>query len=170
MVMNESQDLFLDLLADMYAAEKTLTDALQKMAGAATQEDLRRTLGSHAAETAGHARKIEQIFDLFGQKAKIKKCPAMAGIVEEAEDMISMNGKSQRINEALIIHGQKAELFEITSYANLREWAKLLKREEAARLIGEILDEEKANHACLNKLSLEFFKPAAYLKPMEAAA
>jgi ferritin-like metal-binding protein YciE len=168
--MNASQDLFLDLLADMYAAEKTLTEALQKMANAATQEDLRRTMVSHAVETAGHVRKIEQIFDLFGQKAKIKKCPAMAGIVEEAEDTISLHNQSHRINQTLIIHGQKAELFEITSYANLREWAKLLKREEAARLIGEILAEEKANHACLNRLSLEYFKPVTHLTPMEAAA
>jgi ferritin-like metal-binding protein YciE len=151
--MKNLENLFLDGLADMYYAEQQLEKALPKMAEAATHQELRDAFESHLAETRGHAEKIEQIFELFGQKAKAKRCPAILGIIDEAEELISENKKSPTINAALIFGGQKAEHYEIGSYGALREWAKLLGREEAADLIEEILDEEKAADAKLNKLA-----------------
>ena len=159
--MNTLQDLFLDALADMYYAEKQLVKALPKMAKTATHEDLRAAFESHLAETEGHAQKDEQIFELFGAKPKAKRCPAILGIIDEAEELISENKKSATINAALIFGGQKAEHYEIGSYGALREWAKLLGRDDAARIIDEILEEEKAADAKLNKLAMEHCNPAA---------
>src|ERR1700722_5067473 len=111
--MNTLEDLFLDALADMYYAEQQLTKALPKMAKAATDEDLRSAFESHLAETEGHGKKLEEIFKLFGQKPKSKRCPAILGIIDEAEELISENKKSPTLNAALIFGGQKAEHYEI---------------------------------------------------------
>jgi ferritin-like metal-binding protein YciE len=168
--MNTLENLFLDGLADMYYAEKQLVKALPKMAEAATHEDLRDAFESHLTETEGHVQKIEDIFALFGQKPTDKRCPAILGIIEEAEELISENKKSPTINAALIFGGQKAEHYEIGSYGGLREWAKLLGREEAAKLINEILTEEKAADATLNRLAMEQYNSSAKKDSLKMAA
>jgi ferritin-like metal-binding protein YciE len=149
------QDLFLDALADMYYCEQQLEKALPKMANAATHNDLKQAFESHLAETRGHAEKCEQVFEMFGQKAKAKRCPAILGIIDEAEELISENKKSPTINAALILGGQKAEHYEIASYGTLREWAKQLQREDAAQVIEDILSDEKNADAKLTKLAHE---------------
>jgi ferritin-like metal-binding protein YciE len=159
--MKKLEDLFLDALADVYYAEQQLEKALPKMAKEATHEDLRAAFEAHLTETQHHAELCEQIFELFGKEAKTKKCPAILGIIEEADDLISENKKSPTINAALILGGQKAEHYEIATYGTLREWAKHLQNEDAADLIDEILASEKAADAKLTKLAQEHCNPAA---------
>jgi ferritin-like metal-binding protein YciE len=159
--MKQLEDLFLDALADVYYAEQKLEKALPKMAKAATHDDLRSAFEAHLIETHHHAELCEQIFEMFGQEAKSKKCPAILGIIDEAEGLISENKKSPTINAALILGGQKAEHYEIASYGTLREWAKHLKREDVAKVIDQILSEEKAADKKLTKLAQEHCNPAA---------
>ena len=159
--MKMLEDLFLDALSDMYYCEQQLEKALPKMAKNATHDDLRMAFESHLTETEQHAQKCEEIFELFGKKAKAKRCPAILGIIDEAEDLISENKKSPTINAALILGGQKAEHYEIASYGTLREWAKHLQREDAAKLLDEILADEKAADAKLTKLAQQHCNPAA---------
>jgi ferritin-like metal-binding protein YciE len=170
MKMKRLEDLFLDGLADMYYCEQQLEKALPKMAGAATHNDLKLAFESHLAETRGHAQKCEQVFEMFGQKPTAKRCPAILGIIDEAEELISENKKSPTINAALILGGQKAEHYEIASYGGMREWANLLGRQDAARLIDEILAQEKAADAKLNKLAIEHCNPSAKSESMKMAA
>lgn len=151
--MKTLEDLFLDSLADMYYAENQLTKALPKMAKAATQEDLRAAFDAHLTETKGHVRKLEIVFENFGKTPKSKKCPAILGIIKEANEISSENKKSPTINAALIFAGQKAEHYEIASYGALRDWAKLLGNEDSANLLDEILDQEKAADAKLTELA-----------------
>jgi ferritin-like metal-binding protein YciE len=159
--MKMLEDLFLEALADVYYVEQQLEKALPKMAKMATHEDLKAAFEAHLTETEGHAQKCEQIFEMFGKKAKAKRCPAILGIIDEAEDLISENKKSPTINAALVLGGNKAEHYEIATYGTLREWAKALQREDVAKILGEILAEEKAADAKLTKLGLEHCNPAA---------
>ncbi len=168
--MNTLEDLFLDALADMYYAEEQLIEALPKMAKAATDESLRAAFESHLAETEGHVQKVKQIFELFGRHAKAKPCLAMLGIIDETEELISDNKQSPTINAALVFAAEKAESYEIASYGGLHEWAKLLGHQDAARLIGEILAEEKLADDKLNKLALEHCNPSAKAESMKIAA
>jgi ferritin-like metal-binding protein YciE len=151
--MKTMEDLFLDSVADMYYAEKQLVKALPKMAKAATDDDLRSAFESHLAETEGHMRKLEDVFAAFGQNPKSKKCRAILGIIDEAEEIISDNKKSPTINAALIFAGQKAEHYEIASYGGLRDWARGLGKPQAASVLDEILDEEKAADSKLSELA-----------------
>jgi len=159
--MKKLEDLFLNALADAYYAEQQLEKALPKMAKAATQADLRAAFEAHLVETQHHTELCEEIFELFGKEPKTKKCPAILGIIEEAEELISENKKSPTINAALILGGQKAEHYEIASYGTLREWAKHLQNEDAADLLDKILADEKAADAKLTKLAQEHSNPAA---------
>ncbi|HEU5080727.1 MAG TPA: ferritin-like domain-containing protein [Opitutaceae bacterium] len=141
--MSSLKDLFLDELADMYDAEKRIAKGLQKLAKAATNEELKDAFMTHLEETQGHVTKLESVFQALGQKAKGKACKATIGLLEEADEISSDNKGSPTINAALISAAQKVEHYEIGSYGTLREWATLLGNDEAAEIIGEILSEEE---------------------------
>jgi ferritin-like metal-binding protein YciE len=142
--MKTLQDLFLDELGDIYDAEHRLTKALPKMVKAATHEELRSAFEAHLEETEDQARNLEEVFECFGDTAKGKKCKAIVGLIEEADEIISDNKGEQTINAALISAAQKVEHYEIASYGCLREWAEQLGNDRAAQILEEILEEEKA--------------------------
>jgi len=153
--MKTLEDLFMDALADCYYAEQQLTKALPKMAAAATHDDLKSAFESHLAETQEHVELCEKIFEMFGKKAKAIRCPAILGVIDEAEDLISENKKSPTINAALILGAQKAEHYEIASYGTLREWARYMQRPDVEKVIDEILSDEKEADATWTKLAIQ---------------
>jgi ferritin-like metal-binding protein YciE len=142
--MKTLKNLCLDELADMYYAENHLIKALAKLAKAATHDELREAFESHLVETEGHIKKLETVFLSFGEPARSKKCEAIVGLLKEGDEIASENKSSPTINAALIFGAQKVEHYEIASYGGLREWAEELGNHQAAELLQEILDEEKA--------------------------
>jgi ferritin-like metal-binding protein YciE len=151
--MKTLKDLFLDELADMYDAERRIVKALPKMAKAATCDDLRGAIQSHLKETEGHVKKLEEVFQSFDEKAKGKTCEATVGLLEEGDEIAAEFKGSPAINAALISAAQKVEHYEMASYGCLHEWAGLLGNKEAAGLLQEILDEEKAANEALTELA-----------------
>jgi ferritin-like metal-binding protein YciE len=147
--MNALRETFLSELADVYDSEKQLVKALPKMAKAATHEELKEAFESHLDETQGHVQRLEQVFQIFGQPVKGKKCKAMQGLVEEGSELI----EDDEGDAAIICAAQKVEHYEIASYGSLYSWAKLLGEEEAADLLEETLNEEKAADEKLNRLA-----------------
>jgi ferritin-like metal-binding protein YciE len=159
--MKTLKDLFLDSLADIYYAENQLVKALPKMAKAATDDQLQEAFESHLEETKGHVTKVESVFGEFGQKARSKKCPAIVGLTDEADEMASENKGSPAIDAALIAAGQKVEHYEIATYGSLKEWAQVLGEDVAADTLEEILEEEKAADAALSELARSHCNAAA---------
>jgi len=159
--MKTLEELFLDELADMYDAENRLTRALPKMAKAATHEELCNAFESHLSETEGHVTNLEKVFKAFGKTAKGKKCEAIVGLLKEGDEIAAENKGSPTINAALISAAQKVEHYEIASYGCLREWAEQLGNQEAADLLQETLDEEKAADQKLTELARERCNEAA---------
>lgn len=153
--MKALKDLFLQELEDMYDSEKRIVKALPDLIEATTCSELKSALESHLQETQGHVEKLEKVFETFGEKPKATKCPAIVGILSEGDDLVSKNKKSPNLNAAIICAGQKVEHYEIATYGCLHSWAELLGNTEAAELINEILDEEKAADRTLNNLSAE---------------
>ena len=151
--MNTLKELFLDSVAEMYYTENQLVKALPKLAMTATEEDLRSAFETHLTETESHVLNLERIFQQFGEKPRSKKCPAIIGIIKEAEEIISENKNSPTLNAALVYAAQKAEHYEIASYGTLREWARYLQNDEAAELIDDILNQEKAADQKLTELA-----------------
>lgn len=147
--MNTLQETFLEELADIYDSEKQLTKALPKMAEAAQFEELKEAFEEHLEETKTHMERLEQVFEIFGEEAKGQKCKAMKGIIEEGEELI----KDEAGDAGLICAAQKVEHYEIATYGSLLAWAEKLGKDEAARLLEETLDEEKAADEKLNNLA-----------------
>ena len=147
--MSALRETFLDELADIYDAEKQLVKALPKMAKAASHEELKEGFESHLEETENHVSRLEQVFESLGEKAKGKKCKAMQGLVEEAQEMIS----EDEGDAALICAAQKVEHYEIATYGSLCSWARLLGENEAADILGETLEEEKATDEKLTEIA-----------------
>jgi ferritin-like metal-binding protein YciE len=151
--MKNLNELFLEELADLYSAEQQLVKALPKMAKAASSEELREGFEMHLEQTEEHVRRLEQVFEIFGEKAKAKKCEAMAGLIEEAKSMIEEDADSSVKDAGLIAAAQKVEHYEIASYGTLRTWAELLEKDEAVSLLEETESEEKETDEKLTELS-----------------
>ena len=147
--MSKLRETFLDEIADLYDAEKQLIKALPKMAKAAEHDELKDAFETHLEETEEHVARLEQVFKAFGAKPKGKKCKAMVGLVEEGEDVID----EELGDAALICAAQKVEHYEIASYGSLQSWASLLEESEAADLLQETLDEEKATDEKLTQIA-----------------
>jgi len=137
-------DAFLDELKDAYDAEKQLTKALPKLAKASTAPELRQAFEDHLEETNGHVEKLEQVFQSLDEKAKGKHCDGIAGIIDEGKNMMDEDYEGATFDAVLIAAGQRAEHYEIAAYGTLVAWAKAMGHNEAADLLQEILDEEKA--------------------------
>ena len=151
--MKTLKDLFIDELQDMYDAEHRILKALPKLAKAATDEKLKAAFLKHLGETEEQVDKLEQVFQAFEEKVKVKKCKATVGLLEEGDEIASDNKGEPTINAALISAGQKVEHYEMASYGCLLEWAGMLGNQKAAGLIGEILEQEKGANQTLNELA-----------------
>ena len=148
------QEFFLEEIRDIYWAEKHLTKALPKMEKAATNEELSTAFADHLAVTKEQVSRLEQIFEMLGEKPRGKKCDGIEGIVKEAESMIedTEDGSATR-DVALIFAAQKVEHYEIASYGSLATLAKQLGKEDIANILGEILEEEKEADELLTSLA-----------------
>ena len=142
-----------DGLKDIYYAEKKLVAALGKMNKQAANEELKAALDTHRTETEGQVSMLEDAFASLGMKAQGKKCAAMDGILEEANEHMGEYGKGPARDASIIVSAQKAEHYEIASYGTLATFAKLLGHDEAKNIFGQILDQEKATDEKLNTLS-----------------
>lgn len=145
-------DAFLDELKDAYDSEKQLVDALPKMARAATSTELRQAFVDHLEQTKAQVAKLEQVFQSLGEKARGKHCAGTAGIIEEGAEAIS-EYEDATLDACLIASGQRAEHYEMAAYGTLVAWAKGMGHSEAADLLQEILDEEKAADKTLTALA-----------------
>jgi len=147
------RDLFVDALRDIYWAEKALTKALPKMIKNATSEELISALEEHLEVTQQQVTKVEQVFEMLGEKAQAKKCEAMEGLIKEAGEIMEATEKGVVRDAGIILAGQKVEHYEIATYGTLRSFAKILGEDKAASLLKEILNEEKDADVKLSAIS-----------------
>jgi ferritin-like metal-binding protein YciE len=146
-------DAFIDELRDSYDAEKQLTKALPKLAKAANSPKLRSAFETHLKETLGHIERLEQVFESIEEKPRGKHCDGIAGIIEEGKSIMGEDFDEATMDACLIAAGQRAEHYEMAAYGTLVAWARGMGHEEAANLLQEILDEEKAADQKLSALA-----------------
>jgi ferritin-like metal-binding protein YciE len=137
-------DLFVHTLRDIYYAEQQITKALPDMIKKSTDSRLKHGLETHLGETKNHIKRLEQVFKLRGAEAKGVDCPAIDGIIEEADDLVGDVADKQVLDAAIIAAAQAVEHYEMTRYGTLIAWAKQLGRADCASLLQQNLDEEKA--------------------------
>jgi len=146
-------DLFVHQLRDIYYAEKQIVQALPEMIEKATDPGLRQGFEAHLGETKNHVKRVEQVFKMHGVDAKGIDCPAIDGIIEEAEEIIGEVEDKSVLDAALIAAAQAVEHYEMTRYGTLVAWAKKLGRPDCASVLQQNLDEEKAADSKLTALA-----------------
>jgi ferritin-like metal-binding protein YciE len=146
-------DLFVHQLQDIYYAEKQLTKALPKMAEKATDKELKQGFLKHLDETNVQVQRLEQVFQMHGAEIKAVTCPAIDGIIKEANETAGEVEDKKVLDAALINAAQAVEHYEIARYGSLIAWARQLGRNDCAAILQKTLDEEKATDKKLTALA-----------------
>ena len=147
------KDLFLHSLQDIYYAEHQIEKALPDMIKKASDAELKKGFQIHLRQTKGQIKRLDQAFKKLREKPKGTKCPAIAGIINEANEIASDVSDKVVLNAALIAAAKAVEHYEITRYGTLAAWAKQLGRPDCARILHGILDEEKRTDEKLTQLA-----------------
>lgn len=147
------KELYIDELKDLYSAEKQLVKALPKLAKAATSDELRSGFEEHLEQTKGHVQRLEQIFEMLGEKPTGKKCKGMEGLVEEGSELTQEDYEGALLDAGLIGAAQRVEHYEIAAYGTVVAFAELLEESEHVSLLNETLEEEKETDEKLTELS-----------------
>jgi ferritin-like metal-binding protein YciE len=145
-------DLFVHALRDIYYAEHQIMQSLPDMIENAHDPQLKQRLHAHLGETINHIDRLEDVFSLYGTDPRHLNCPAIDGIIAEAED-VTGEADEQAIDAAIIAAAQALEHYEITRYGSLIAWAKRLDREDCAAILDQNLQEEQAADQRLAELA-----------------
>jgi ferritin-like metal-binding protein YciE len=149
-------DLFYDTLKDIFYAERKILKALPKMAKGADSPELKAAFEKHRAETEGQVTRLEQVFEIFGKRAQGKTCPAIDGILEEGTEILNEFKGASALDAGLVSSAQAVEHYEIARYGTLKRWAEMLDLPDAAKLLGQTLDEETRTDKALTDLADSF--------------
>ena len=161
MAEKDLKALFLHQLKDTYFAENAILKALPQMAEAAESEELRGAFAVHLKETEGQVKRLEQVFQLLGEKPAGVECKAIQGIIEEGQEILQEFSGGEALDAGLIAAAQAVEHYEITRYGTLLAWAKQLGLSEAEGLIQETLIEEENTDQILSEMAEDAINPAA---------
>jgi ferritin-like metal-binding protein YciE len=147
-------DLFLHGLQDIYYAEHQITKALPKMIDKATNRDLANGLKTHREETNKQIERLDKVFQKLDKKPSSTQCPAIDGIIKEADEVVGEVADKAVLDAAIIAGAQAVEHYEICRYGTLIAWAQQLGHEEVVRFLTTNLNEEKAANTKLNTVAL----------------
>lgn len=140
-------DLFYDMLKDVYYAERRIVKTLPKMAKATSDPKLKAAFEKHKEETEGQIERLQQVFEIFGKRAVGKTCTAIDGIIEEGEEILDEFKGSPALDAGLLATAQAVEHYEIARYGTLKTWAGMLGLKDAVKLLDETLQQEgKTDH------------------------
>ena len=146
-------DLFVHTLQDIYYAENQIIKNLPKMIEKASNSDLRSAFEHHLRETEGHAKRLEQVFEMHNQPVKAVTCAAMDGILSEAKEVIGDCDDAEVCDAAMLSAAQAVEHYEMTRYGTLIAFAKQLGRSDCASVLQQTLEEEKAADKKLTEIA-----------------
>jgi ferritin-like metal-binding protein YciE len=151
---SQLEKFFTDSLKDIYWAEKALTKALPKMQKAATTSELQMAIEEHLGQTMEQVTRLEQVFEILGEKAQAKKCDAMEGLIKEGESIIEETEDGSMTRDVgIIMAAQKVEHYEIATYGGLVSLAQTLGNDEVAEILSTTLEEEKQTDENLTEIA-----------------
>jgi len=155
------RELYVDELKDLYNAETQLVRTLPKLAKAASNAELRQAFEEHLRQTSEQVSRLEQIFEMLGEKPTGKKCLGMEGLIKEGAETMQEDYEDAVMDAAIIGAAQRVEHYEIAGYGTVREFAELLGENEHISLIEQTLEEEKQADEKLTQLAEDINSQAA---------
>ena len=152
--IHSMDDLLLHGLKDIYYAENQIIKALPMMVEKATNRDLSKGLKDHLEETKKQVGRLEQVFKLLGKEARGVDCPAIDGLIKEANELAGEVADKSVLDAAIVGAAQSVEHYEMARYGTLIAWADELGRDDIVRLLTTNLNEEKAADKKLSTVAL----------------
>lgn len=153
MKFDSLEQLYLTELQDLYDAERQLVKALPKLARQASSPKLTQAFERHARQTQEQAKRLEKIFRDHQLKSKARRCPAMAGLIAEANETAREDLSEELVDLGLITAAQKVEHYEISGYMSAVSLAETLDARSDVALLERTLREEEEADQQLSKLS-----------------
>jgi ferritin-like metal-binding protein YciE len=147
-------DLLVHGLQDIYYAEQQITKALPKMIDKATNRDLSQGLKNHLEETNKQIERLNQVFKKLGKQPSGTDCPAIDGLIEEADATAGDVEDKSVLDAAIVANAQAVEHYEIARYGTLIAWAEELGHDDIVPFLTTNLNEEKAANTKLNTVAL----------------
>jgi ferritin-like metal-binding protein YciE len=147
-------DLLLHGLKDIYYAENQIVKSLPKLIEKATNRDLSKGLKDHLAETEKQITRLDQVFQKLGEKPQGVKCPAIDGLISEADELAGEVADKEVLDAAIVGAAQSVEHYEIARYGTLIAWAESVGHDDIVRLLNTNLNEEKAADKKLSTVAL----------------
>ena len=151
--MKTINDAMLNMLQDIYYAERQILKALPKMAKAAESEKLKQGFIKHREETEHHVERLQQVFEHMGKRARGQTCEAINGIIEEGEEFVGEFEKGPVLDAALAVNAQAVEHYEMARYGTLIAWLNACGMTEPVKLLEQTLEEEKKADQLLNEVA-----------------
>jgi ferritin-like metal-binding protein YciE len=154
MKMESLHDLYLLELSDLYSAEKQVLQALPKMIELTESPELRQALEDHLEQTHSHVERLEQVFEMHGEKPKKQKCKGMEGVLAEGAGLVGRDAAPSVRDAAIVSAAQRVEHYEMAVYGTVRTYAEQLGHNRAAAALQETLDEERAADETLTSIAI----------------
>ena len=142
MDLQSLRDLYIAELKELCSAERQLIKALPRMADNATNVDLKEALTTHLEQTSEHALRLESILESVGATLDGKRCVGMAGLIEEADELLREQPTEDVLDAGLIAKAQRIEHYEMAGYGTVRSYALVLGEKDHAALLQQTLDDE----------------------------
>jgi ferritin-like metal-binding protein YciE len=160
------EEYFMYELRDLLGAEQQLQTAMPGWKYAAGSQELISAIDEHMAHTEQHILRLQMVFDMMGERPRPKKCEAMAGLIREAETVLSeTNPGSATRDVALIMAIQKAEHYEIATYGGLITLARTIGQDDVAEILKHTMSEEKEMDELLSGLAENNINEEASTEP-----
>ena len=154
MSLNSLQDLFVEQLQDLYSAEQQFTVAQEKITGEVSDSELKQGIQTHIQQTKEQITRLEQVAQMCELGSlNGKTCQAAKGLVAEADELLGEDGDPAVKDAGIIASLQRVEHYEMAGYGTVIAYAEKLGHQDAAALLQQTLDEEKATDAKLTKLA-----------------
>jgi ferritin-like metal-binding protein YciE len=153
MKLQSLADVFQEQIEDLHSAESQLVQALPAMAEAASDSKLKQAISEHLEETRGHVGRLEEIERELGIAVNGERCEAMAGLIQEGEEVVSAEGAPAAKDAALIAAAQRVEHYEIAAYGTAKALAAELEHDKASKLLDTTLGEESQADELLTKIA-----------------
>ena len=145
--------LFIEEMRDTYSSETQVLQNFGTMAAAATSPKLKQVFQAHERESRTHLERLTRAFDHLLTSPEGNTCEATQGLLAEVKEVLGEGMPKELLDVALVMGAQKIEHYEIASYGSLKAIAESCSLDPIATLLGETLEEEKAQDAKLTQLA-----------------
>jgi ferritin-like metal-binding protein YciE len=161
MASKTMNDLLLNLMQDVYYAERQILKALPKLAKASSNEQLKEALMHHREETQGQVERLQKAFEALGKRARGQTCEAINGLIEEGDEVVEEFEQGTVRDAGIVACAQAVEHYEMARYGTIVAWAKSTGHEDIVRLMQETLEEEKKADGLLTQMANRSINPEA---------